>query len=231
MSYLNTELTIALQKNESITEFFRRYLEAAINDFLQTELTAFLGYEKYDSDGWNSGNSRNGCYNRVFDTKCGKLQLHIPRDRVGAFHQQTLLAHSRRSDDLETTIIQLYRKGITTREISDLIEKMYGHEYSPTTISNIAKAVEDQVKEFHNRKVAKRYAVIYCDATYLNLRRDSVAKEAVHVLLGITPDGYSEYNRKGSQRIHKGFKDCSGEIEQLFAEKYPSKSAVAKAAS
>ena len=108
---------------------------------------------------------------------------------------------------------------------------MYGHEYSPTTISNIAKAVEDQVKEFHNRKVAKRYAVIYCDATYLNLRRDSVAKEAVHVLLGITPDGYSEYNRKGSQRIHKGFKDCSGEIEQLFAEKYPSKSAVAKAAS
>lgn len=51
MSYLNTELTIALQKNESITEFFRRHLEAAINDLLQTELTAFLGYEKYDSDG------------------------------------------------------------------------------------------------------------------------------------------------------------------------------------
>ena len=72
MSYLNTELTIALQKNESITEFFRRYLEAAINDFLQTELTAFLGYEKYDSVGWNSGNSRNGCYNHVLDTKYGK---------------------------------------------------------------------------------------------------------------------------------------------------------------
>ena len=69
MSYLNTELTIALQKNKSIPEFSRRHLKVTINDPCQTELTAFLGYEKYDSVGWNSGNSRNGCYNHVLDTK------------------------------------------------------------------------------------------------------------------------------------------------------------------
>lgn len=57
------------------------------------------------------------------------MQIQILRDRIGAFHQQTLLAHSHHSDDLETTTIQLYRKGITACEISDLIEKMYGHEY------------------------------------------------------------------------------------------------------
>ena len=72
MSYLNTELTIALQKNKSIPEFSRRHLKVTINDPCQTELTAFLGYEKYDSVGWNSGNSRNGCYNHVLDTKYGK---------------------------------------------------------------------------------------------------------------------------------------------------------------
>lgn len=45
---------------------------------------------------------------------------------------------------------------------------------------------------YYNRSIAKRYAVIFCDVMYVNLRRDSVAKEAIHVLLGITPDGHKE---------------------------------------
>ena len=95
-------------------------------------------------------------------------------------------------DDLETTIVTLYRKGISTREISDLIEKLYGHHYTPATVSNISKAVADQVKVFHERPLSERYVVIFMDATYLSVRRDSVAKEPLHVLLGITPDGTRE---------------------------------------
>ena len=57
----------------------------------------------------------------------------MPRDRKGHFHNHLLPAYSRRQDTLETTIIQLYSKGVTTREIADLIEKMYGSYYSPTT--------------------------------------------------------------------------------------------------
>ncbi len=192
MSNLNTELMNALLENASLDEFFRQHLEKAVNDILQAELSSFLGYQKYDSSGWGSGNSRNGSYERTFETKYGELHIVVPRDRNGDFHQQTLPDYQRRSDDLETTIIQLYRKGITTREISDLIEKMYGHNYTPTTVSNIAKAVEIQVDEFHSRKVSDRYAMVYCDATYLSVRRDSVAKEALHVILGITPDGCKE---------------------------------------
>lgn len=192
MSNLNTELMNALLKGDSVDEFFLQHLETAINDLLQAELSSFLGYQKYDPSGWGSGNSRNGSYERTFETKYGELHVVVPRDRNGDFHQQTLPGYKHRSDDLETTIIQLYRKGITTREISDLIEKMYGHHYTPATVSNIAKAVEDQVKVFHSRTVSARYAVVYCDATYLSLRRDCVAKEALHVILGITPDGSKE---------------------------------------
>ena len=54
---------------------------------------------------------------------------------------------------------------------------MYGHYYSPATVSKITMLVSEQVEAFHSRR-RRRYAVIYCDATYLNLRRDSVAKEA-----------------------------------------------------
>ena len=93
----------------------------------------------------------------------------------------------------ETTIITLYKKGITTSEISNLIEKIYGHPYSPAMMSNISKAVADQLENFHKRQLSERYAVIFTDATYLNVRRDSVAKEPLHVLLGITPDGTRDY--------------------------------------
>ena len=192
MSNLNTELMTTLLKNESIDEVFRSHLEAAMNDLLKIELTQFLGYEKSSILGYNTGNSRNGFYERDLDTSYGRLHIKVPRDRNGHFEQQLISDYARRTDELKTTIITLYKKGITTREISDLIEKIYGHHYSPATMSNISKAVADQVENFHKRQLSERYAVIFMDATYLNVRRDSVAKEPLHVLLGITPDGTRE---------------------------------------
>ena len=107
MSQLNTELTAALLNNESIDEFFRSHLKAASDDLLKTELTAFLGYEKNSTTGYNTGNSRNGYYERDLDTKYGKLHVSIPRERNEAFDQKLILGYARRTHDLETTIITL----------------------------------------------------------------------------------------------------------------------------
>ncbi len=192
MANISTDLMSALLNNGSIDEVFRSELENAVNEILSTELTVFLNYEKYDSSGRNSGDSRNGFYSRTYQSRFGTLNLRMPRDREGLFKQQTLPPYQRNSDELETTIIQLYKKGITTREIADLIEKMYGHYYTPQTISNITKAVQDQVERFHNREISGKYVAVYCDATYLNVRRDSVAKEALHVILGINLEGEKE---------------------------------------
>lgn len=192
MDNLNTELMKTLLENGSVEEFFRQTLEDALNNLLQAELSAFPGYNKYDPSGRGTGDNRNGFYERTFDTKYGVLHLHIPRDREGQFDQQLIPPYTRRSDGLEDMIIHLYRKGITTREISDLIEKMYGHHYSPTTVSNITRIVEEQVQAFHSRVVRERYAVIFCDAAFLNVRRNSVDKEALHVFLGITSEGEKE---------------------------------------
>ncbi len=105
----------------------------------------------------------------------------------GEFHQSLIPPYTHRIDSLETTIIQLYEKGITTREIADLIEKMYGSHYSPTTISNITKMVDEQVTAFHSRPIFhSQYVCLFLDATYIPLRRDAVQKEAVHIALGIT---------------------------------------------
>lgn len=192
MHDFTTELVRCLSSGMDPTEFFRSHLEKAINHLLETERTAFLDYEKWDPIGYHSGNSRNGYYTRSLKTIYGTLELQIPRDRLGEFNQQTVPPHKRRAEDLERTIIQLYQKGITTREIADLIEKIYGHHYSATTISNIAKLLDKDVKAFHGRTMKPRYVAVYCDATYLNVRRDTVAKEALHLLIGIDAEGIKE---------------------------------------
>lgn len=103
----------------------------AVNTLLTTELTAFLDYEKYDRSGFHSGNSRNGAYSRKLHTEYGDLMITIPRDRNGEFKQQTVPPYKRSNDTLESFVIHMFQKGVTMAEISDLIEKMYGHHYTP----------------------------------------------------------------------------------------------------
>lgn len=165
-------------------------MEEAINELLQAELTSVLGYEPYDVNGYNSGNSRNGSYTRKFETKYGTLNLIIPRDRNGEFVPKTVPPYSRRDDELEKMIIKLYQTGVTTREITSLIEQMFGHHYSPATVSNITKLTQENVTAFHERKLKEQYSIVYLDGTYLPLRRATVSKECIHIALGITHEGY-----------------------------------------
>lgn len=182
------EYVIELQKESTRSE-----IERVVNLLLQTELSEFLNYEKYDYSGYNSGNSRNGYYSRTIHTEYGDIDVLVPRDRNGEFKQQTLKSHSRRTDSLEDTIINLYSKGMTTEDISDMIEKMYGHHYSPASVSNITDVIIDDIEKFHNRTFEKDYLAVFVDATFINVRRNgTVTKEAVLIAIGIDHEGYKE---------------------------------------
>ena len=192
MTNFTTEIMETLINKGDLDDLFRRHLELAINTLLQAELTAFLDYEKYNRTGFNSSNSRNGNYSRSFKTEFGELNLAIPRDRNGEFSQQTLPAYKRSNDSLETTIIQLFQKGITMSEISELIEKIYGHYYTPQTISNITQIVSEDVVAFKERSLESQYSIIFMDATHIPLKRQTVSKEAVYIVIGIRLDGTKE---------------------------------------
>ncbi|HGK7859471.1 TPA: transposase, partial [Streptococcus pyogenes] len=96
MTQFTTELLNFLAQKQDIDEFFRSSLEIAMNDLLQVELSAFLGYEPYEKEGCNTGNSRNGTYSRQFETKYGLVNLIIPRDRNGEFSPVLLPSYARR---------------------------------------------------------------------------------------------------------------------------------------
>ena len=192
MTDFNRECLNALFDKEKFDKFMRTQLEEGLNLLLESELTAFLGYNPYDRNGWNSGNSRNGSYFRQIKTQYGPIKVQVPRDRNGEFHQQTLPAYGQHTDALESTVIQLYSHGVTTREISELIEKMYGSYYSAGTVSNISKQVASQVESYHQRRLSDKFFCVYLDATYIPLRRDTYQREAVYIAVGIKPNGNKE---------------------------------------
>lgn len=192
MTDFNRECLNALFDKEKFDKFMRTQLEEGLNLLLESELTAFLGYNPYDRNGWNSGNSRNGSYFRQIKTQFGPIKVQVPRDRNGEFHQQTLPAYGQHTDALESTVIQLYSHGVTTREISELIEKMYGSYYSAGTVSNISTQVASQVESYHQRRLSDKFFCVYLDATYIPLRRDTYQREAVYIAVGIKPNGNKE---------------------------------------
>jgi transposase-like protein len=192
MNNFTTDITNALVLKQDLNEVLRVHLESAMNELLKAELSAYLNYEKYSREGWKISNSRNGFYDRNFHTEYGELQLKIPRDRKGEFQNQLLEPYQRRHDNLETTIVTMFQKGMSSRDIADVISKMYGHHYSPQSISNITKRVDELVDSFRKRALAPRYTCIFLDATVLPLRRDTVEKEALHIAIGIREDGTKE---------------------------------------
>lgn len=101
---------------------------------MKEELTNVLNYEKNSPEGHGTGNSRNGYYSRNYDTIEG---IQILRNPNNEFEQQLILAYARRDDWLETMIIRTYASGVSTREITGIIEKLYSNSYSAATVSNI----------------------------------------------------------------------------------------------
>ncbi len=97
------------------------------NQFLQNELTAVLGYEPHTriDRSKDDVNYRNGTYTRTIDTEYGEINLTIPRDRLNKFQNALFPPYVRRTDGLEEMVIKMYSKGVTTREIADMVERMY----------------------------------------------------------------------------------------------------------
>lgn len=155
MNHFTRELVETLSSPEKTKEIVRQHLEEAMNTMLKNELDAVLGYQKYQR-GQRDGNSRNGSYDRSYDTEYGEVNLNVPRDRKNEFEPKLFDPYQRRSDWLESMIIELYQKGSTISEIADIIEKLYGHYYSKETISNITEATQvlvDQLRQDHSRNV------------------------------------------------------------------------------
>lgn len=184
---------------ESIDDFFgkegifARLFAGTLEAMLEAELSEELGYERYDAQGRNSGNSRNGKRTRKLRSSSGDQVIKVPRDRNGAYQSRMLEKHQTGSNEIEEKIIHLYAKGVSTRDIEETLEELYGIDVSAATISAITDKVWPLVEAWQNRALAAIYPIIYLDAIHIKLRREGrVENTAVYTVLGVDLEGHKD---------------------------------------
>ena len=191
------EIQHELGQVESLDDFFgkegifAKLFARTVEEMLEGELSAQLGYEKYEAQGRNSGNSRNGSRRKRLQSSAGEQTIRVPRDRRGEFSSPLL--DERRSNELERKITALYAKGTSTRDIQAMLVDIYGVEVSAATISAVTDKVWPLVEEWQNRPLAALYPVLYLDALYVKLRRDGkIENVAIYIALAVDCDGHKD---------------------------------------
>ena len=116
--------------------------KTVIETALDEEMADHLGYDRHDPAGRGSGNSRNGTRTKtVLTDNCGPVEIEVPRDRAGSFDPAIVKKWQRCSGDVDTIVLSLYAKGLTTGEISAHFAEIYGASVSKDTVSRITDKV------------------------------------------------------------------------------------------
>lgn len=131
-------------------------------------------------------NNKGNGYRQIQKAGMGsQLQLKIPRDRLGVFQPVIMGVIQQQDQQLKQLSYSLYGKGLSTRQISEVLEDIYRTAYSKFSISAITQTYQELVKAWQHRALDAYYPVIFIDAIHIKVRRDTVATEAFYVVLGL----------------------------------------------
>jgi putative transposase len=159
---------------------------------LEVEMDEHLGYTKHDSAGRDGGNSRNGTRSKTVITEVGPVDVDVPRDRDSSFEPATVKKRQRRLNGVDSMVISLTAKGLTTGEVQAHLVETYGTDVSRETISKITDRVLDDLADWQNRPLDRVFPVIFIDAIVVKIRDGQVANRPVYTAIGVTVDGKRE---------------------------------------
>src|SRR5918912_392764 len=140
-----------------------------------------------------AGNSRNGYGRKSVITDTGQIELEVPRDRQASFDPQLIAKYQRRFPGFDDKIISMYARGMSTREIVGHLRELYGIDVSSDLISAVTDAVLEEVAAWQARPLEPVYPLVFFDALRVKIRDEGLVRnKAVHVALGVRPDGTEE---------------------------------------
>lgn len=171
----------------------KRLFAGTIEQMLEAEMEEYLGYEKHDILGNNSGNSRNGYNHKTIISEYGESEIAIPRDRKGDFEPKVVEKRQVRTDEIEQKIITMYSKGMSQRDIEDSLKEIYGAEIPQTLISKITDKILPEINEWQNRPLESIYPIIYFDGIVFKTRKESqIVNKCVYSVLGVDMEGQKD---------------------------------------
>lgn len=187
------ELARECETVEDVHNMLKNLFKDTLQQIFEAEMDDHLGYQKHSLEGNNTGNSRNGYSRKTIQTKLGKTEIEIPRDRNADFEPRVIKKYETTSNDLEDQIIAMYAKGMTTRDIEGHMRDIYGIDVSPTMVSKVTDKVLPLVAEWQSRPLDRIYPIVYLDAIHFKVRKDSrIINKAAYSVMGINMAGQKD---------------------------------------
>lgn len=179
-----------------LNNLYRTQSEFSFDEFavITLEGLMLLEREEYLKSREGAGDFGNGSYLRNFKSlRTNSLSISVPRSRNGKFKPMLLDLISAQREQVNELSLLLYRKGLSTRDVSDVMAEFFGESISRETVNNLAASFHEIRKSWENRQLDAYYKVIFCDALFTNLKRgNSYSKEAVYVIYGVKDDNTRE---------------------------------------
>ena len=166
----------------------KQVLETALN----AEMTEHLGHEHGATPTPGQGtknNVRNGYSAKTVRTEIGDVRIQVPRDRAGSFEPVMVPKHARHLSGFDQAVISLYAKGMTTGDIVNHLQDIYGTSVSKDLVSRVTDAVLEQMQAWASRPLDAVYPVLLIDCIYVKIREGQVSNRPIYVAMGITVDG------------------------------------------
>jgi putative transposase len=210
---LATEFAGQAQTAADLNGFMRLMMQSALERMLNTEMDVHLGRRSLPAaedpaeavgevdetpvvpaPAKRAPNRRNGRSRKTVQGDLGELTIATPRDRDGTFEPQLIAKHQRRLAGFDEKILALYAKGMTTRDIQDIVQQLYGVEICPTLISEITADLDAEVTAWRTRPLDGVWPIVYFDGIVVHARNDDsrVAQRTVYVALGVNLQGHKE---------------------------------------
>jgi len=180
-----------IQSAEDIQDALKDLLGGTIESMLAAELDNHLGYDEYERS--DSSNARNGKKQKQIRSKYGEMTIDVPQDRNSSFEPKVIKKRQKDISNIEDKIISMYDKGLTTRQISDQVEDIYGFGVSEGMVSDITDRLLPEIEDWQQRPLSQVYPIVYIDAVHFSVRDNHVIKKlAAYVILGINEEGRKE---------------------------------------
>ena len=180
-----------IETADDIQEALKDLLGGTIKSMLESEMDEHLGYKNYERN--ENNNYRNGTKKKTLRSNYGEFEIDVPQDRQSSFEPEVVKKRQKDISNIDQKIISLYAKGMTTRQIAEQMEEIYGFECSESFISNVTDKIIGEIEDWQKRPLDEVYPIVFIDAVHFSVREDNrIKKLAAYVILGYSKDGMKE---------------------------------------
>lgn len=175
---------------KDIEDALRDLMGGTIQEMLEAELEEHLGIVRMNT---RTAPITAGKKTKKIRGNLGETEIEVPQDRDGTFEPKVVKKRQKDISGIEQKIISLYAKGMTTRQISDTIEEIYGFEVSDGMVSDITDRLLPQIEDWQNRPLDEVYPIVFIDAVHFSVRDNGqIRKLAAYVILAVSLTGHKE---------------------------------------